>query len=141
MTTVGDLMGPPFPSVHHAESVVAAARRLRAHAVPTVPVQGDNGELLGMLSARAIVDQCVADARDPRTTSVGSLISSPGPVVCPEDEAGFTVLNLILGLTEPVLPVVKEGQLVGLITLDALADHLVDAFDDEQVGMSEPGWS
>jgi CBS domain-containing protein len=141
MTTVGDLMGPPFPSVHHAESVVAAARRLRAHAVPTVPVQGDNGELLGMLSARAIVDRWVADARDPRTTSAGSLIGSPGPAVRPDDEAGFTVLNLILGLSEPVLPVVEEGQLVGLITLDVLADHLVDTFDDDRISMSEPGRS
>ncbi len=107
--------------------------------MPTVPVQGDNGELLGMLSARAIVDQCVADARDPRTTSVGSLISSPGPAVCPDDEAGFTVLNLILGLTEPVLPVVMEGRLVGLITLEALSDHLVDVFDDDQVSIFEAG--
>lgn len=134
-------MGPPFPSVHHAESVVAAARRLRAHAVPTVPVQGDNGELLGMLSARAIIDRCVADARDPRTTQVGSLISSPGPAVCPDDEAGYTVLNLILGLTEPVLPVVKAGQLVGLITLNALADHLVDTIDDDEISTAELGWS
>lgn len=136
MTTVGELMGPPSPSVHHAESVVAAARRLRAHAVPTVPVQGDNGELLGMLSARAIVERCVADARDPRTTRAGSLISSPGPAVSPEDEAGFTVLNLILGLTEPVLPVVEQGQLVGLITLNAVADHLVSALDDDPITTS-----
>jgi len=36
---------------------------------------------------------------------------------------------------------VEEGQLVGLITLDALADHLVDVFDDDQVSISEAGWS
>ena len=76
-----------------------------------------------------------------RGTPNGSLIGSPGPAVRPDDEAGFTVLNLILGLSEPVLPVVEEGQLVGLITLDVLADHLVDTFDDDRISMSEPGRS
>ena len=140
-TTVRELMGPPSPSVHHDDSVVTAARRLRAHAATAVPVRGHLGEYVGMLTAKDIIDRCVADGQDPRTTSAGSLVMSPGPVVHPDDDAGSTVLDLLLGQPVPVLPVVEEGQLVGLITLDAIAAHLVDTIvDDDAIADGERDW-
>ena len=140
-TTVRELMGPPSPSVHHEESVVTAARRLRAHATAAVPVCGELGEYVGMLTAKDIIDRCVADGQDPRTTSAGSLVMSPGPVVHPDDDAGSTVLDLILAQPVPVLPVVEDGQLVGLITLDAIAAHLVDTIvEDDDIAESERDW-
>ncbi len=140
-TTVRELMGPPSPSVHHEESVVTAARRLRAHATTAIPVCGHLGEYVGMLTTKDIIDRCVADGQDPRTTAAGSLVMSPGPVVHPDDDAGSTVLDLILAQPVPVLPVVEDGLLVGLITLDAIAAHLVDTIaDDEDITGGERDW-
>ena len=140
-TTVRELMGPPSPSVHHEESVVTAARRLRAHATAAVPVCGDLGVYVGMLTTKDIIDRCVADGQDPRTTTAGSLILSPGPVVHPDDDAGSTVLDLLLAQPVPMLPVVDDGQLVGVITLDAIAEHLVDTIvDDDDIAGSDRDW-
>lgn len=141
-TTVRKLMGPPSPSVHHEETVVTAARRLRAHATTAVPVWGHLGEYLGMLTAKDIIDRCVADGQDPRTTSAGSLVLSTGPVVHPDDDAGSTVLALLLSQPVPMLPVVDRGRLVGVITLDAIAGHLVDTIGDDgdSSGLGHEWW-
>ncbi len=140
-TTVRELMGPPSPSVHHEESVVTAARRLRAHAAAALPVRGPLGEFIGMLTGKDIIDRCVADGQDPRTTTAGSLVMSPGPVVQPDDDAGSTVLDLLLGQPVPMLPVVEDGQLVGLITLDAIAANLVDTIvEDDDIVEGDRWW-
>ncbi len=118
--------------------MVTAARRLRAHAATAIPVWGHLGAYIGMLTAKDIIDRCVADGQDPRTTSAGSLVLSSGPVVHPDDDAGSTVLDLILSQPVPMLPVVDGGRLVGVITLDAIAGHLVDTIQDDEDG-SEPG--
>jgi CBS domain-containing protein len=142
MTTfVRELMGPPAPSVHRAESVVTAARRLRAHAAVAVPVCGDNDEYVGMLTSKDIIDRCVADGRDPRTMAAGELITAAGSTVHPDDDAGSTVLDLILGQPVPMLPVVRDGVLVGLITLDAIAAHLVDTIvEDDDLELGDRDW-
>ena len=79
-TTVRDVMRAPCPASRAPIPSVAAARRLRAHAVPAVPVCGADGEFLGMLTSADIIDRCVADGRDPRTMQCGSLIEG-SPVV------------------------------------------------------------
>ena len=104
-TTVRDVMRAPLPGVESTDPVVAAARRLRAHAVAAVPVCGAGGEFLGMLTSADIIDRCVADGRDPRTMQCGSLIEgTPAGVVAPDEEFGSQVLGLVLAQPVPLLP-------------------------------------
>ncbi len=132
-------MSSPAPSLHHRETTVAAARRLRAGAVDAVPVHGDGGEFVGMITSKAIIDQCVAGALDPLSTPAGSLIGTPGPFAHPDEPAGPELLELMLGLRMAVLPVVENGCLVGLLSLDAVAAELVPD-EDVEPDLAEIFW-
>jgi CBS domain-containing protein len=135
-TTVRDVMRAPLPGVESTDPVVAAARRLRAHAAVAVPVCGPNGEFLGMLTSADIIDRCVADGRDPRTMQCGSLIAGTPVVVAPDEEFGSRVLGLVLAQPIPMLPVVTVGgRLVGMLTVDDIAGHLLegDPADDNSL--------
>ena len=141
-----DLMAAPCASLHHRENTVAAARRLRAGAADTLPVHGDDGEFVGMITTRAIIDNCVAGALDPASTPAGSLIGTPGPFAHPDEPAGADLLEVMLRHDLVVIPVVENCCLVGLLSLDAVAAELVpedDAHDDLaeifwQLAMVEP---
>jgi CBS domain-containing protein len=126
-TTVRDVMRAPLPGVESTDPVVAAARRLRAHAVAAVPVCAAGGEFLGMLTSADIIDRCVADGQDPRTMQCGSLIEGTPVVVAPDEEFGSRVLGLVLAQPVPLLPVVAaDGRLVGMLTVDDIAGHLLE---------------
>ncbi len=132
-TTIASLMGPATPAVHAADSLVAAARKLRAHATDAVLVHGDDRAFIGMITRGDIIDQCVANGGDPAQVSAGSLVSTPTPYATPEQDAGSSVIETILRHRTSFLPVVDDGQLVGIITLDSLAVHLVDGMDDPDI--------
>lgn len=138
-TTVRDVMRDPLPSVESTDPVVAAARRLRAHAVAAVPVRGAGGEFLGMLTSADIIDRCVADGQDPRTMQCGALIEGTPVVVGPDEEFGSKVLGLVLAEPVPLLPVVAaDGRLVGMLTVDDIAGHLLEG-DHADSNFFEPG--
>jgi len=141
-TTVRDVMRAPLPGVESTDPVVAAARRLRAHAVPAVPVCGTAGEFLGMLTAADIIDRCVADGRDPRTMTCGSLIEGSPVVVTPDEEFGSRVLGLVLAQPFPMLPVVAaNGRLIGMLTVDDIAGHLLEGDRAEESSLEpEDRW-
>ena len=137
-TTVRDVMRAPLPGVESTDPVVAAARRLRAHAVAAVPVCGAGGEFLGMLTSADIIDRCVADGQDPRTMQCGSLIEGTPVVVAPDEEFGSRVLGLVLAQPVPLLPVVAaDGRLIGMLTVDDIAGHLLEG-DHADVSSFEP---
>ena len=131
--SIRSLMAPPIPSVHSADSIVTAARKLRAHAVDAVLVRGDHDEFLGIISRGTIIDECVADGADPAAMTAGELVGSPGPFAGPDQDAGSSVIEVILRHRASFLPVVEQGRLIGIITLDAIAGELVGSIDDLEV--------
>lgn len=55
----------------------------------------------------------------------GSLIDGPGPCVDPNDVFGSTLLSLMLAQAFPMLPVVLNGELIGMLTIDDIAEYLL----------------
>ena len=133
--TVRSLMGSATPSTHATDSLMSAARKLRAHGTDAVLVHGDDSAFVGMITRADIIDRCVAAGGDPATMTAGSLITAPCPVARPEDHAGSPVIEAILRQRVSFLPVVDDGRLVGIITLDAIASHLVDRVDGLEIDL------
>lgn len=138
MTTwVRDVMRAAPPGVSSTEPVVAAARRLRAHAVAAVPICGADGEFLGMLTSADIIDRCVADGQDPRAMTTGALLDGVAVAVSPDEVFGSRVLGLVLAQPIPMLPVVAaNGRLIGMLTVDDVAGYLLEGerVDDVDFG-------
>ena len=124
--TVRQLMSPPPPSIDQFETVMAAARRMRASGAVSIPVSDECSLFIGMLSDRDIIERCVADGHNPQAVTVGWLLPRQQPVIDPDRAADAAVLAMIVRQPLAELPVVENGALIGMITV---ADAAVPLFD------------
>jgi CBS domain-containing protein len=79
-----------------------------------------NGKAGGILTERDLLKRIVGEARDPAKTRVVDVMSKPLIVVEPDMEMEEAA-KLMFKLKIKKLPVVQEGQLLGLVTLTDLA--------------------
>jgi CBS domain-containing protein/pimeloyl-ACP methyl ester carboxylesterase len=134
--SVRDAMTEDPRSIGASESVVEAARMMREEHIGSLPITDDE-QLVGMITDRDITTRVVAEAADPKTTSVGDVYSRDLISVAPDkdlDEA----LQLMARHQVRRLPVVENGRLVGMV---AQADIALK--DNERTGelveaISEP---
>jgi CBS domain-containing protein len=126
--TVRQLMSPAPPGIDQFETVMAAARRMRASGAVSIPVSDECALFLGMLSDRDIVERCVADGHDPRAVTVGWLLPQQQPMIDPDRVVDAAVLAMIVRRPLAELPVVENGVLIGMISV---ADAAVPLLDDE----------
>lgn len=100
--------------------VIEAAGLMRLHDIGMVPVL-DNGRVVGMLTDRDIVLQVVADGDDPRTTTVGEVMSQ-GSVTVQEEQSIDEAVELMEKYQVRRLPVLAaDGKLIGIVSLGDLA--------------------
>jgi CBS domain-containing protein len=124
--TVRQLMSPAWPSIDQFDTVMSAARRMRASGAASIPVSDERGLFVGMLSDRDIVERCAADGQDPRAVMVGSLLQGQQQAIDPGRNADPTVLAMIVRQPLAELPVVENGFLVGMISVADVAIPMVD---------------
>jgi predicted transcriptional regulator len=128
-----DLMAPALNPLNESDTVVTAARRMRALGVSTVPVAGEGNGFVGMVRERDIVENCVAAALDPRQLAVGSIVSRRQRTISAGQAADTHMLGLLLRQPGGMLPVLDHGVLVGIITIESIAAHLIED-DDATAG-------
>jgi len=124
--TVRRLMSPAPPSIDQFETVMAAARRMRASGAVSIPVSDECALFLGMLSDRDIVERCVADGHNPRAVTVGWLVAAQQTVIDPDRVVDAAVLAMIVRQPLAELPVVENGVLVGVLSVADAAVPLLD---------------
>lgn len=116
--TVSEIMSTEPASVPGRVAVSAAARMMRERGIGDVLVT-DEGRLRGVLTDRDIVVRAVADERADTATAVE--ICSQDVVTCrPTDEVDRAVA-LMREHAIRRLPVVDDGELVGVVSLGDLA--------------------
>jgi CBS domain-containing protein len=130
--TVRDLMSPLRSSIDHHDNVVAAARRMRASGLVSIPVTGDQGRFVGMLSDRDIVERCIAAGLDPATTTVSSIVQPGQSTTIPDREVDAGVMLQIVQHPHAELPVVDEGRLVGMLGIADVAIPLLGDLDEDE---------
>ncbi|NGN64129.1 CBS domain-containing protein [Streptomyces sp. A7024] len=114
-TTARDLMNPGVECVQDTDSVADAARRMRALDVGCMPVAGPDGGLTGIITDRDIVVQCVAEGKDIATVTAGELAGGQ-PYHVDVNASKEEVLSVMGEHQVRRLPVVENGQLVGMIS-------------------------
>ncbi|MEV2254262.1 CBS domain-containing protein [Streptomyces sp. NPDC050147] len=116
---VRDVMTPGVVAVGPDASLVEAAQLMRAQDTGHVLV-ATAGRLVGVLTDRDITLRAVADGADPLTVSAQA-ICTPNPVMVAPDDAVSSAVSLMLENAVRRLPVVEDGQPVGMVTLTDLA--------------------
>jgi CBS domain-containing protein len=126
MTTLRDLVKDRrIYSVEATRTVLEAARYMMEHNVGAVPVLR-NGELIGILSERDIMNRVVAVGRTPGTTAVSEVMTA-NPRAVPADETIEECLFIMREFGFRHLPIVDGKDLKGLVSLrDVLMHHAAE---------------
>ncbi|MGW6059754.1 CBS domain-containing protein [Streptomyces sp. NPDC055189] len=117
---VRDVMTPGIVAIGPDASLVEAAQLMRAQDIGHVLV-ATAGRVVGVLTDRDITLRAVADGADPLTVSAQA-VCTPNPVMVAPDDAVSSAVSLMLEYAVRRLPVVEDGQPVGMVTLSDLAE-------------------
>jgi CBS domain-containing protein len=137
---VRDAMTEDPRSIAASEPVVDAARLMREQHVGSLPVT-DNEKLVGMITDRDITTRVVAEAADPKTTSVGEVYSRDLISVEPGQDLD-EALQLMARHQVRRLAVIENGSLVGIVAQADIAlreneqktGELVEAISEPSAG-------
>lgn len=123
--TIGELLGRrPLRSVGPEATLEDAAALMEEANVGALAVVS-GGALVGILSERDIVRRAVARGFPPATTRADQAMT-PDPVTVEAGDALTDALAAKLGDTFRHLPVMRDGQVVGLISYrDIPAEYLM----------------
>ena len=117
---VYDIMSEHTVTVGVSEPVSAAARLLKKHNIGAVPVCDDTGRLRGMITDRDITLRCVAAGKAADATRVGDIMTR-GVITVADNAYVGEAARLMADAQIRRLPVVKGGELVGMLSLADLA--------------------
>ena len=126
MTTLRDLVKDRrIYSIEATRTVLEAARYMMEHNVGAVPVLR-NGELIGILSERDIMNRVVAVGRTPGTTAISEVMTA-NPRAVPADETIEECLFIMREFGFRHLRIVDGKDLKGLVSLrDVLMHHAAE---------------
>jgi CBS domain-containing protein len=116
MTTLRDLLKDrKLYSVETTRTVLEAARFMMEHNIGALPVLRD-GQLVGILSERDIMNRVVAVGRTPGTTAVSEVMTA-NPRAVAADESIEECLFIMREFGFRHLPIVDGKKLTGLVSL------------------------
>jgi CBS domain-containing protein len=120
---VHELMTRRVASVHPATTVERAARLLEECDCGALPVVGDNGVLVGMMTDRDIAIRIVARGRDARSAIVADCMTER-VFACYANESLIECMRQMARHQVRRMPIVDErGRLVGIVAQGDLARH------------------
>lgn len=125
--SVGRLCSRVVATATPEESARVAARRMAEHDVGTlVVVEPDSlSRAVGIVTDRDLAVRCVAGMRDPESTKVGELMSTPVHAI-DEDTPIEEALRQMAGAGTRRLVVTGSGQrMVGILSLDDVLELLI----------------
>ena len=111
--SVRDAMTENPSSIGASASVVEAAQLMRDEHIGSLPITDDE-KLVGMITDRDITTMVVAEAADPKSTTVGDVYSRDLISVEPDKDLE-EALQLMSRHQVRRLPVVEDGALVGIV--------------------------
>ena len=131
---VSQFMATDLFTVRPDDIVDFAATLMDWRHIRHIPVEGDDGELVGLLSHRALL-RLVAEGRvgGEFKVSVQELMTR-NPVTIDSDATTVDAIRLMRTAKVACLPVVENGKLVGLVTehdLIVVSSHLLERYLEE----------
>ena len=114
----------PVITIKSGESIASAANVLAERRIGGLIVSEDGSKVKGILSERDIVRSLALRGSVCLEETVADLMT-PNPVSCRKDETADSVLQKMTNGRFRHMPVIEDGQLVGIITIgDAVKARL-----------------
>jgi CBS domain-containing protein len=120
MLRCAKVMTPNPVTCGPTETIVAAVYRMARAEVGALPIVGEGGRLLGILTDRDVSTRVIAGGIDPWTTPVEAVMTKDVLTCHPEDDL-YEAIERMEDSQVQRLPIVDdEGRLVGMVTRDDL---------------------
>ena len=132
---VSQFMATDLFTVRPDDIVDFAATLMDWRHVRHVPVEGDDGELVGLVSHRALLRLVAIGQVGGENKVTVKEIMTKNPLTVDSDCSTVAAIRLMREEQVACLPVVDDGKLVGLITehdLIVVSSHLLERYLDEQ---------
>jgi CBS domain-containing protein len=123
MTTARDIMHTGAECIGKSQTLQHAARQMRDLDVGALPICGDDGRLLGIVTDRDIVVKCIASGVDPGTVTADQMTQADPVAIGPAADVD-EVLQLMQENQIRRLPVIDKQRVVGMISEADLARNL-----------------
>jgi CBS domain-containing protein len=119
---VKDVMSSNVAAVGPDVSVAVAARTMRDRGVGCLPVL-EQGQLIGMITDRDLVERALAEGLDAYKTAVHAVMAA-APISCLAHQTVEEAHQMMVRRQVGYLPVLNErGRLVGVLSYGDLAGH------------------
>ncbi|MFD3447195.1 CBS domain-containing protein [Microbacteriaceae bacterium 4G12] len=130
MTNVREVMSTDLSYCTPLDNVYEAAVKMKQEDIGIIPIV-ENGQLLGLVTDRDLVIRGIAD-KNPGSNKITEVMSTQIVSVSPDDPVEKAT-ELMASHQIRRLPVVENGQLVGMLSLGDLA---VEKTSDEQASFA-----
>lgn len=125
---IGQFMTTKLLTVRPDDSMDLAASIMDWKRVRHVPVENDEGELVGLVSHRSILKKIV-DGEDHKSTAISEIMNGQ-PIFAHPKTTTVEAIQIMRDKRISCLPVTENGKLVGVITeydLIKVASHVLEA--------------
>ncbi len=114
---VSELMSVDLFTAHRTDLVILVARLMKWRNVSHMPVEDIDGNLVGLLSARMLMDRLIEEneKKNPKELLVKDAMLKNPRIISPEETVG-TAIGVMKTHDLGCLPVVKGSELVGILT-------------------------
>lgn len=116
-------------TVGPGEAVWSVLRRFRLHKIGALVVVDDDGQLLGLLGERDLVNGLISYGKGLLDRQVRDVMSTHVPTCDPDDAVG-KVIHTMTDRRARHLPVIDDGKLIGVISI---GDVVKAALDDVEL--------
>ncbi|MBS0377498.1 MAG: CBS domain-containing protein [Proteobacteria bacterium] len=117
-------------TAYESESLPVAAQRMReTHVGFLVVIRPQQQRVVGVITDRDIVTAVVAQGASPSEFTVGDVMTR-NPLLIEESQSPVSALGLMREAGVRRVPVVAEGQLVGVLSVDDLLGSLAQQLSD-----------
>lgn len=121
---VREIMTTEVATAQPDSTLEEVASMMKEEDTGAIPVL-DEDELVGIITDRDIVVRCIAEGKDATETNVEDILSEDLVTISPDDDVEEAA-RLMSERQIRRLPVVEEGELIGMISLGDIAVKEVD---------------
>ncbi|MGI5132815.1 CBS domain-containing protein [Pseudonocardia sp. CA-107938] len=122
---VRDLMRAHPVTTRPRHPATAAATLLLQHQTVAVPVVTAEGRLCGVVDETELMRGLFTEADQDRVLLVADLMTPAPFTAAPDDNPSPTIQALLDGGT-PLVPVLDDERLVGVVTVRDLVEHIIE---------------
>ena len=128
--------GGDIISIEPTADLAAAAKLLAAHKIGSVVIRGAGGRLAGILSERDIVRAISEQGADALSLPVGQVMTRT-VMTCSEDDDAASLMERMTAGRFRHLPVLRDGELVGLVSIGDVVKQRVEAVERESEALRD----